>query len=160
MTTDYALFDASSYLDSEEMIAEYLTAAAEDENPDLLLLAIANVAKARGMTHVAKAAGLSRESLYKTLAPGAHPRFETIRAVLRALNVSLSLKPPPLSMKLAKAPRKTTAKAVEPKEQEREAPGNKYHASGAGFRAHGSADARFAKKSAAKRTAKKSAAKR
>ena len=159
MTTDYALFDASSYLDSEEMIAEYLTAAAEDENPDLLLLAIANVAKARGMTHVAKAAGLSRESLYKTLAPGAHPRFETIRAVLRALNVSLSLTPPP-AMKLAKAPRKTTAKAVEPKVQEREAPWNKYHASGAEFRAHGSAHARFAKKSAAKRAAKKSAAKR
>jgi probable addiction module antidote protein len=106
MTTDYAVFDAASYLDSEEMIAEYLTAAAEDENPDIMLLAIANVAKARGMTHVAKAAGLSRESLYKTLAPGAHPRFETIRAVLRALNVSLSLKPPP-AMKLTKGSRKT-----------------------------------------------------
>src|SRR6202453_792858 len=105
--TEYALFDASSYLDSEEMIAEYLTAAAEDENPDLLLLAIANVAKARGMTHVAKAAGLSRESLYKTLAPGAHPRFRTVQAILRALNVRLSLKPPPSSIKLAKASRKT-----------------------------------------------------
>jgi probable addiction module antidote protein len=154
MTTEYALFDASSYLDSEEMIAEYLTAAAEDENPDLLLLAIANVAKARGMTHVAKAAGLSRESLYKTLAPGAHPRFETIRAVLRALNVSLSLTPPP-AMNLAKAPRKPTAKAVERGAQEREA-WKKFHAAGAGFRAHGSGHARsFAKKSAAKRTAKK-----
>ena len=107
MTTDYALFDASSYLDSEEMIAEYLTAAAEDENPDVMLLAIANVAKARGMTHVAKAAGLSRESLYKTLAPGAHPRFRTVQAILRALNVRLSLHAPPSSMKLAKASRKT-----------------------------------------------------
>jgi probable addiction module antidote protein len=106
MTTDYAVFDVSDHLDNEEVIAEYLTAAVEDENPDVMLLAIANVAKARGMTHVAKAAGLSRESLYKTLAPGAHPRFETIRAVLRALNVSLSLKPPP-AMKLAKASRKT-----------------------------------------------------
>src|ERR1700722_13217077 len=107
--TEYALFDASSYLDSEEMIAEYLTAAAEDENPDVLLLAIANVAKARGMTHVAKAAGLSRESLYKTLSPGAHPRFETIRAVLRALNVSVIVKAPwrPALTKLAKPPRKT-----------------------------------------------------
>jgi probable addiction module antidote protein len=91
MNTEYALFDASSYLDSEEMIAEYLTAAAEDENPDVMLLAIANVAKARGMTHVAKAAGLSRESLYKTLAPGAHPRFRTVQAILRALNVRLGL---------------------------------------------------------------------
>src|ERR1700721_1940414 len=109
MNTEYALFDASSYLDSEEMMPESLTAAAEDENPDLLLLAIANVAKARGMTHVAKAAGLSRESLYKTLAPGAHPRFETIRAVLRALNVNLSLHVS--TGQLPKAHRKTTAKA-------------------------------------------------
>jgi probable addiction module antidote protein len=106
MTADYPLFDVSDHLDNEEVIAEYLTAAAEDENPDVMLLAIANVAKARGMTHVAKAAGLSRESLYKTLAPGSHPRFETIRAVLRALNVSLSLTPPP-AVKLAKASRKT-----------------------------------------------------
>jgi probable addiction module antidote protein len=106
MTAEYALFDVSDHLDNEEVIAEYLTAAAEDENPDVMLLAIANVAKARGMTHFAKAAGLSRESLYKTLAPGAHPRFETIRAVLRALNVSLSLTPPP-AVKLAKASRKT-----------------------------------------------------
>jgi probable addiction module antidote protein len=92
MTTEYVLFDASSYLDSDEMIAEYLTAAAEDENPDVMLLAIANVAKARGMTHVAKAAGLGRESLYKTLAPGAQPRFSTIQAILKALNVRLSLR--------------------------------------------------------------------
>jgi probable addiction module antidote protein len=109
MTNEYALFDVSDHLDNEEVIAEYLTAAAEDENPDLLLIAIANVAKARGMTHVAKAAGLSRESLYKTLAPGAHPRFETIRAVLRALNVSVIVKAPgrPALTKLAKPPRKT-----------------------------------------------------
>jgi probable addiction module antidote protein len=108
MTTEYALFDASSYLDSDEMIAEYLTACAEDENPDVLLAALADVAKARGMTHVAKAAGLGRESLYKALAPGAHPRFQTIQAVLRALNVTLSLHAP-VAPKLAKAHRKTTA---------------------------------------------------
>jgi probable addiction module antidote protein len=107
MTTEYALFDASSYLDSEVMIAEYLTAAAEDENPDVMLLAIANVAKARGMTHVAKAAGLGRESLYKALAPGAHPRFRTVQAILKALNVRLSLHAP-VSTTLAKAHRKTS----------------------------------------------------
>ena len=65
MMTESAPFDASSHLDNEEVIAEYLSAAAEDENPDVLLLALADVAKARGMAHVAKAAGLSRESLYK-----------------------------------------------------------------------------------------------
>lgn len=92
-TTKYATFHAADYLDSEEVIAEYLTAAAEDENPDVLLAALAEVAKARGMARVAADAGLGRESLYKALAPGAHPRFETISAVLRALNVRIALHP-------------------------------------------------------------------
>jgi probable addiction module antidote protein len=93
MTTKYATFDPADYLDNEEVIAEYLTAAAEDENPDVLLVALAAVAKARGMSQVAAAAGLGRESLYKALAPGSHPRFETISAVLRALNVRLAVVP-------------------------------------------------------------------
>ena len=91
MKTEYAPFDASSHLDNEEVIAEYLTAAAEDEDQNVLLAALANVAKARGMARVAGAAGLGRESLYKTLAPGSHPRFETIRAILRALNVEMAV---------------------------------------------------------------------
>jgi probable addiction module antidote protein len=90
--TEYAPMDISSQLDNEEMIAEYLTAAAEDENPDVLLLALANVAKARGMARVAKDAGLGRESLYKTLAPGSRPRFETIVAVMRALGVAVAVR--------------------------------------------------------------------
>ena len=63
-----APFRASDHLDSEEMIVEYLTAAAEDENPDVLLAAISEVARARGMTRVAADAGIGRESLYKSLA--------------------------------------------------------------------------------------------
>jgi probable addiction module antidote protein len=94
MTTEYTVFDASKYLDSDEMVAEYLTACAEDDNPDVLLAALADVAKARGMKQVAEAAGLGRESLYKTLAPRAHPRFRTIQAILKALNVRVVLKPP------------------------------------------------------------------
>jgi probable addiction module antidote protein len=74
----YSTFDAADYLDNEAVIAEYLSQAAQDENPDVLLLALADVAKARGMAQVAKDAGLGRESLYKALAPGAKPRFETI----------------------------------------------------------------------------------
>jgi probable addiction module antidote protein len=93
MKTEFATFEPASYLDSEETIAEYLTAAAEDENPDVLLAALAEVAKARGMAQVAAAAHLGRESLYKALAPGSHPRFETIQAVLRALNVRIAVKP-------------------------------------------------------------------
>jgi probable addiction module antidote protein len=91
--TDFATFDAADYLDSEESIAEFLAAAAEDSNPDVLLSAIGAVARARGMAKVAADAGLGRESLYKALAPGAHPRFETIQRVLRALGVRTVFEP-------------------------------------------------------------------
>ena len=84
-------FDAADYLDSEEMIAEYLAAALEDENPDVFLAAVSDVAKARGMTAVANSAGLGRESLYKALAPGAKPRYETIVKVLHGLGVKLTV---------------------------------------------------------------------
>jgi len=78
-------FDASEYLDNEEMIAEYLTAALEDENPDVFLAAISDVAKSRGIASIAKSTGLGRESLYKALAPGAKPRYDTILKVLHGL---------------------------------------------------------------------------
>jgi probable addiction module antidote protein len=91
MKTHYEPFHISDYLDSEERIAGVLSAAAEDEDPNVLLGALMHAAKARGMMQVAKDAGLSRESLYKALKPGAHPRFETVQAVLRALGVKLAM---------------------------------------------------------------------
>ncbi|MFZ1983510.1 MAG: addiction module antidote protein [Desulfatitalea sp.] len=84
-------FDAADYLDSEETIAEYLTAALEDENPDVFLAAISDVAKARGMAAIAKSTGLGRESLYKALAPGAKPRYDTIIKVLHGLGVKITV---------------------------------------------------------------------
>ena len=94
MKTEYEPFDvAADYLVNEERIAGYLSAAAQDEDPNVLLLALCDAAKARGMMEVAKAAGLNRESLYKALKPGAHPRFETVQAVLRALGVKLAVAP-------------------------------------------------------------------
>jgi probable addiction module antidote protein len=84
-------FDASAYLDSEEVIAEYLTAALEEEDPNVFLTAVGNVAKARGMTQIAQATGLGRESLYKALAPGARPRYDTVLKVLRSLGVRLAV---------------------------------------------------------------------
>ena len=84
-------FDASSYLDDEEVIVEYLAASLEDENPDVFLAAIANVAKARGMTSVAEKTGLGRESLYKALKPGAKPRYDTVMKVVRSLKLRLSV---------------------------------------------------------------------
>jgi probable addiction module antidote protein len=89
----FTKFDAVDYLDSEEMIAEYLTAALEDENPDVFLAAIADVAKARGMSAIAQSTGLGRESLYKALAPGAKPRYDTILKVLNGLGVKLTVTP-------------------------------------------------------------------
>lgn len=86
---NFAKFDAADYLDSEEVIVEYLTAALEDENPDVFLSALADVAKARGMSAVAQNSGLGRESLYKALTPGAKPRYDTILKVLHGLGVKL-----------------------------------------------------------------------
>jgi probable addiction module antidote protein len=68
-------FDATRYLNDDDGIAEYVTAVLETNDPDLLLLALGDVARAKGIAQVAKDAGLGRESLYKALAPGAKPRF-------------------------------------------------------------------------------------
>ncbi len=82
-------FDTARYLDSEEIIAEYLNAALDDGNPDLLLMALGNIAKARGMTQVAKSTGLGRESLYKSLSAGSKPQYETVVKVINALGLKL-----------------------------------------------------------------------
>ena len=89
--TTYKPFDAASYLDNDTVIAEYLSAAAEDPKPEVFLAALGDVAKARGIAQIAKDSGLGRESLYKTLSSGAHPRFETINLVLRALGVKFAV---------------------------------------------------------------------
>ena len=86
-------FDAARYLTDDVAIAEYVTAVLEADDPDLLLLALADIARARGMAEVAKEAGLGRESLYKALAPGAKPRFDTVLKVARALGVRLAAHP-------------------------------------------------------------------
>lgn len=86
-------FDVADYLDNDEVIAEYLTAALEDPNPDVFLMAIADVAKAKGMSLVANEAGLGRESLYKAFAPGAKPRYDTVLKVLKAIGIQLQATP-------------------------------------------------------------------
>ncbi|MBA5688047.1 addiction module antidote protein [Rugamonas apoptosis] len=82
--------DAARYLTDEGAIAEYMTAVLEAEDTDLFILALSDVARAKGMAQVAKDAGLGRESLYKALTPGAKPRLDTILRVVRALGVRLS----------------------------------------------------------------------
>ncbi len=94
MKTRVSKLDVSEYLDSEEMIAEYLSVIIEDGDQELLLSAIGDIAKARGMKAIAERSGLGRESLYKAFAPGAKPRFETILKVLKAMGISLRFRAP------------------------------------------------------------------
>lgn len=86
-------FDAAEYLDNEQAIAQYLGVIMEDGDAGLLAAALGDVAKARGMTEIARASGMTREALYKALRPGAQPRFETIARVCRALDLKLTLSP-------------------------------------------------------------------
>lgn len=83
-------FDAARYLDDDEAIAEYMAAVLEQDDPDLLLAALGDVARAKGMAQVAEATGLGRESLYKALTPGAKPRFDTVLKVAKALGIHLT----------------------------------------------------------------------
>lgn len=91
--TRFTPFDASELLDSEASIAEYLAAALEDPDPDLFVAALGDVAKARGMSEIAREAGLGRESLYKALTPGSKVRYETVRKVMEVLGVRLTVAP-------------------------------------------------------------------
>lgn len=86
-------FDAAEFLEDEETIVEYLNIALEDPNPEMLLLAVRNIARARGMTQLARDTGLGRENLYKALSEGAKPRHDTILKVVRALGVKLHAAP-------------------------------------------------------------------
>lgn len=82
-------FDLASYLNSDEVIAEYISAVLDEGNTHELLAALNHIAKAKGMASVAAKSGLGRESLYKALAVGAKPRFDTVLKVIRALGIRL-----------------------------------------------------------------------
>lgn len=82
-------FDMAALLDSDEAISEYLSQVLAEGDSDELLRAIGYVAKARGMSQVARETGLGRESLYKAFAPGARPRFDTVLKVIHALGIDL-----------------------------------------------------------------------
>lgn len=88
-------FEISDYLDSNEMIAEYLNEVLENGNETDLVKAIGHVAKAIGMTKIAEKSGMSRPSLYKALSDGAKPQFTTIMKVLRAIGGQITVNPLP-----------------------------------------------------------------
>ena len=94
MGIDISTWDASEYLESEDDIATYLNAALEDGNPATLQAALGDVAKARGMSAIARQAGLGRESLYKSLSKEGNPSWATVTKVLNALGLQLEIKSP------------------------------------------------------------------
>ena len=83
------IWNVSEHLTNPEAIAEYMTAVLEDGDPDLLLAALGDIAKAKGMSKLSNETGLGRESLYKALSPGAKPRYDTILKVMRGLDIHL-----------------------------------------------------------------------
>jgi probable addiction module antidote protein len=90
---DLPEFDPAQYLDNDESVAVYLTGILEANDAALLASALGDIARARGMTEIAKAAGITREALYKALRPDSAPRFETISRVCAALGVRLVAQP-------------------------------------------------------------------
>ena len=86
-------FDPAEQLKNEEDVAAYLTIVMEENDPALLAAALGDIARARGMSEIARSSGITREALYKALRPNASPRFDTINKVCAALGVRLEAKP-------------------------------------------------------------------
>lgn len=93
--SDLPVFDAADYLQSEQACVEYLTVVLEDGDPALIAAALGDVAKARGMSQVARDAGLTREGLYKALSEQGNPSFATVLKVMRALGLQFNVQPVP-----------------------------------------------------------------
>ena len=89
--TELTEFDITQYLDNKEIIAEYLSQILADGDTDELLIALGNIAKAKGMTQIAKDTGLGRESLYKTFHPKSKPKFDTIMKVMSSFGVKIQV---------------------------------------------------------------------
>jgi probable addiction module antidote protein len=90
---DLPEFDVTEYLEDDQAIAEYLTIVLEENDSALLAAALGDVARARGMTEIARVSGLTREALYKALRSGAQPRFDTVNRVCHALGLKLVAQP-------------------------------------------------------------------
>ncbi len=86
-------YDAARYLKTERDVVAYLEAALEDGHPSVIAAALGDVARARGMSAIARKAGLGRESLYKALASDGNPQLSTVLSVLRALGLTLRVAP-------------------------------------------------------------------
>lgn len=88
---NFSKFDVVDHLKTDKDIAGYLTAVLEDGDAALFIAAIGDIARAKGMSDIAKKSGVTRESLYRALKIEAHPRFETVTKVIHALGMKLSV---------------------------------------------------------------------
>ena len=86
-------FDAANYLKSPQAMADYLSEALATDDPEFICDALDTIARAKGMTQVAKETGLSRESLYKSLSGTTKPEFDTIRKVISSFGLRLVAEP-------------------------------------------------------------------
>lgn len=95
MAEQFTAFDAAEYLKDEGDIALYLEAALEDagNDPGVMAMVLADIARARNMSQLAKEAGLTRAGLYKALSPGGNPRIATLHSIAKALGLKLALVP-------------------------------------------------------------------
>ncbi len=93
MTTKTFNFDAAEFLENEEDMAAYLEAAFEDGDVPVIVQALGTIARARGMSEIARQTGLGRESLYKALSPDGNPEFATVLKVVRALGLRIHAEP-------------------------------------------------------------------
>jgi probable addiction module antidote protein len=84
-------YDSAEYLDSDDAISAYIEEAMETDDPAFIAHALGTIARARGMSKIAKKAGLSRESLYKALGPDGNPEFGTVIRVMHALVLKFSV---------------------------------------------------------------------
>lgn len=89
----FARYDTADYLESEEDIAAYLTACAEEDDPALFVAALGDVARARNMTHLAELTGMTRMGLYKALSGQGNPSFATVSKVAHALGLRIVVSP-------------------------------------------------------------------
>jgi probable addiction module antidote protein len=88
-TEKFSRYDTADYLNTSDDMALYLEACLEENDPALIAHALGVIARARGMTQLAKDTGISREGLYKALSADGNPEFATILKVTRALGIKL-----------------------------------------------------------------------
>jgi probable addiction module antidote protein len=93
MALETTKWDAAELLDSPEMIAAYIDAALDDGDPALIAAALGDVARAKGMSKIAKETGITREGLYKALSVEGDPRLTTFLGVIKSLGLHISVKP-------------------------------------------------------------------